>query len=305
MMIEPTEEELRELEREEAEGESEAVVGDTDSLIAQYMQEVSRHPILTAEEEVELARRVAEGDIAAKQRLAECNLRLVVSIARRYQYHRSVSLLDLIQEGNLGLLRAVEKFDWRRGFKFSTYATWWIRQAITRALADQGRVMRVPLHTYEQISRLRRARAQLMLELDREPTREDIEAKIGTSADRLQELERVTQDAVSLDRPITEDANTMLEEMITDSPERTPHEQLHQEMLREELMYLLDTLTARERKVLQLRFGIETDGVARTLEEVGREFGVTRERIRQIESKALKKMRHPARADHLKDYLQS
>ena len=269
--------------------------------VRMYLKEIGKVPLLSAEEEIELAKRIEDGDQEAKQKLAEANLRLVVSIAKRY-VGRGMMFLDLIQEGNLGLIKAVEKFDYRKGYKFSTYATWWIRQAITRAIADQARTIRIPVHMVETINKLVRVSRQLMQELGREATPEEIAAEMGIPVERVREILKISQEPVSLETPIGEEEDSHLGDFIQDDNVPVPVEAATSTLLREQLEEVLDTLTERERKVLVLRFGLE-DGRQRTLEEVGKEFNVTRERIRQIEAKALRKLRHPSRSRKLKDYL--
>ena len=269
--------------------------------VRMYLKEIGKVPLLTADEEVELAKRMADGDEDAKKRLAEANLRLVVSIAKRY-VGRGMLFLDLIQEGNLGLIKAVEKFDYHKGFKFSTYATWWIRQAITRAIADQARTIRIPVHMVETINKLIRVSRQLLQELGREPTPEEIAAQLDMPVDRVREILKIAQEPVSLETPIGEEEDSHLGDFIQDDNVPVPAEAAAQTLLKEQLDEVLDTLTEREQKVLRLRFGMN-DGRARTLEEVGKEFDVTRERIRQIEAKALRKLRHPSRSRKLRDYL--
>ena len=269
--------------------------------VRMYLKEIGKVPLLTAEEEVELARRMADGDEDAKKRLAEANLRLVVSIAKRY-VGRGMLFLDLIQEGNLGLIKAVEKFDYQKGFKFSTYATWWIRQAITRAFADQARTIRIPVHMVETINKLIRVSRQLLQELGREPTPEEIAEEMDMSVDRVREILKISQEPVSLETPIGEEEDSHLGDFIQDDNVPVPADAAAFTLLKEQLVEVLGTLTEREQKVLRLRFGLD-DGRARTLEEVGKEFNVTRERIRQIEAKALRKLRHPSRSRKLKDYL--
>ena len=269
--------------------------------VRMYLKEIGKVPLLTAEEEVELAKRMAEGDESARKRLAEANLRLVVSIAKRY-VGRGMLFLDLIQEGNLGLIKAVEKFDYEKGFKFSTYATWWIRQAITRAIADQARTIRIPVHMVETINRVSKVSRQLLQELGREPQPEEIARAMELPVERVREIMKIGQDPVSLETPIGEEEDSHLGDFIQDENVAVPADAATQTVLREQLSEVLDTLTEREQKVLKLRFGLE-DGRARTLEEVGKEFDVTRERIRQIEAKALRKLRHPSRSKKLKDYL--
>lgn len=269
--------------------------------VRMYLKEIGTVPLLTAEEEIELARKMEEGDEEAKKRLAEANLRLVVSIAKRY-VGRGMLFLDLIQEGNLGLIKAVEKFDYRKGYKFSTYATWWIRQAITRAIADQARTIRIPVHMVETINKLIRVNRQLLQELGREPTPEEIAKEMNMPVDRVREILKISQEPVSLETPIGEEEDSHLGDFIQDDNVPVPADAAAFTLLREQLGEVLDTLTEREQKVLKLRFGLD-DGRARTLEEVGKEFNVTRERIRQIEAKALRKLRHPSRSRKLKDYL--
>ena len=269
--------------------------------VRMYLKEIGKVPLLSAEEEIELAKRMENGDQEAKKRLAEANLRLVVSIAKRY-VGRGMLFLDLIQEGNLGLIKAVEKFDYRKGYKFSTYATWWIRQAITRAIADQARTIRIPVHMVETINKLIRVSRQLLQELGREPTPEEISEEMGMPVDRVREILKISQEPVSLETPIGEEEDSHLGDFIQDDNVPVPAEAASFTLLREQLVEVLGTLTEREQKVLSLRFGLD-DGRARTLEEVGKEFNVTRERIRQIEAKALRKLRHPSRSRKLKDYL--
>ena len=269
--------------------------------VRMYLKEIGKVPLLSAEEEIELAKRMENGDQEAKKRLAEANLRLVVSIAKRY-VGRGMLFLDLIQEGNLGLIKAVEKFDYRKGYKFSTYATWWIRQAISRAIADQARTIRIPVHMVETINKLIRVSRQLLQELGREPTPEEISEEMGMPVDRVREILKISQEPVSLETPIGEEEDSHLGDFIQDDNVPVPAEAASFTLLREQLVEVLGTLTEREQKVLRLRFGLD-DGRARTLEEVGKEFNVTRERIRQIEAKALRKLRHPSRSRKLKDYL--
>ncbi|MBQ7584593.1 MAG: RNA polymerase sigma factor RpoD [Lachnospiraceae bacterium] len=270
--------------------------------VRMYLKEIGKVPLLSAEEEVELAKRMELGDQDAKNKLAEANLRLVVSIAKRY-VGRGMLFLDLIQEGNLGLIKAVEKFDYRKGYKFSTYATWWIRQAITRAIADQARTIRIPVHMVETINKLIRVSRQLLQELGREPTPEEIAVEMNMPVEKVREILKISQEPVSLETPIGEEEDSHLGDFIQDDQVPVPADAAAFELLKEQLNEVLDTLTEREQKVLRLRFGLD-DGKARTLEEVGRQFNVTRERIRQIEAKALRKLRHPSRSRKLKDYLE-
>ena len=272
-----------------------------DDPVRMYLKEIGRVPLLTAEEEVYLAKRMEQGDEEAQKRLAEANLRLVVSIAKRY-LGRGMLFLDLIQEGNLGLIKAVEKFDYNKGYKFSTYATWWIRQAITRAIADQARTIRIPVHMVETINKLIRVSRQLLQKLGREPSAEEIAKEMEISVDRVREIMKIAQEPVSLETPIGEEEDSHLGDFIEDQDAPAPAEAASFTLLKEQLEEVLDTLTPREEKVLRLRFGLD-DGRARTLEEVGKNFGVTRERIRQIEAKALRKLRHPSRSRKLKDFL--
>ena len=272
-----------------------------DDPVRMYLKEIGKVPLLTAEEEIELAKRMEQGDEEAKRKLAEANLRLVVSIAKRY-VGRGMLFLDLIQEGNLGLIKAVEKFDYRKGYKFSTYATWWIRQAITRAIADQARTIRIPVHMVETINKLIRVSRQLLQEYGREPQPEEIAKEMGISVEKVREIMKIAQEPISLETPIGEEEDSHLGDFIPDEDAPAPAEAAAFILLKEQLMEVLDTLTPREEKVLRLRFGLD-DGRARTLEEVGREFNVTRERIRQIEAKALRKLRHPSRSKKLKDFL--
>ena len=269
--------------------------------VRMYLKEIGKVPLLSAEEEIELAKKMETGDQEAKKRLAEANLRLVVSIAKRY-VGRGMLFLDLIQEGNLGLIKAVEKFDYRKGYKFSTYATWWIRQAITRAIADQARTIRIPVHMVETINKLIRVSRQLLQELGREPTPEEIAAEMNLPVERVREILKISQEPVSLETPIGEEEDSHLGDFIQDDNVPVPADAAAFTLLKEQLVEVLGTLTEREQKVLRLRFGLD-DGRARTLEEVGKEFNVTRERIRQIEAKALRKLRHPSRSRKLKDYL--
>ncbi len=272
-----------------------------DDPVRMYLKEIGRVDLLTSEEEVELAKRMEQGDEEAKRRMAEANLRLVVSIAKRY-VGRGMLFLDLIQEGNLGLIKAVEKFDYRKGYKFSTYATWWIRQAITRSIADQARTIRIPVHMVETINKLIRISRQLLQEYGREPTPEEIAEEMEISVDKVREILKIAQEPVSLETPIGEEEDSHLGDFIEDHEAKAPAEEASYILLREQLDSVLETLTEREQAVLRLRFGLN-DGRTRTLEEVGQTFGVTRERIRQIEAKALRKLRHPSRSKKLKDYL--
>ena len=273
-----------------------------DDPVKMYLKEIGKVPLLSAEEEIELAKRMEAGDEAAKKKLAEANLRLVVSIAKRY-VGRGMLFLDLIQEGNLGLIKAVEKFDYRKGYKFSTYATWWIRQAITRAIADQARTIRIPVHMVETINKLIRVSRQLLQELGREPLPEEIAEEMDIPVERVREILKISQEPVSLETPIGEEEDSHLGDFIQDENVPVPAEAAAFTLLKEQLVEVLGTLTEREQKVLRLRFGLD-DGRARTLEEVGKEFNVTRERIRQIEAKALRKLRHPSRSRKLRDYLE-
>ena len=272
-----------------------------DDPVRMYLKEIGKVPLLSSEEEIELAQKIEEGSQYAKKKLAEANLRLVVSIAKRY-VGRGMLFLDLIQEGNLGLIKAVEKFDYRKGYKFSTYATWWIRQAITRAIADQARTIRIPVHMVETINKLIRIQRQLVQELGRDPFPEEISKVMDLPVEKVREIQKIAQEPVSLETPIGEEEDSHLGDFIPDDDAPAPAEAAAFTMLKEQLINVLDTLTPREEKVLRLRFGLD-DGRARTLEEVGKEFNVTRERIRQIEAKALRKLRHPSRSKKLKDYL--
>ena len=297
---------LEDLEEEEEVDVSEAALEvpegiSTDDPVRMYLKEIGKIPLLTAEEEIELAKRMEKGDPEAKKRLAESNLRLVVSIAKRYT-GRGMQFLDLIQEGNLGLIKAVEKFDYKKGYKFSTYATWWIRQAITRGIADTGRTIRVPVHMVETINKTLRMTRTLLQELGREPTPEEVAERLNVSVSRVREVLKISRDPVSLDTPIGEEDDSHLGDFIEDDSALSPADSAAFSMLRAELATALESLTDRERQVVKLRFGLE-DGRARTLEEVGKEFNVTRERIRQIEAKALRKLRHPSRSKRLKDFL--
>lgn len=272
-----------------------------DDPVRMYLKEIGKVPLLSAEEEIELAKRMEQGDAEAKRKLAEANLRLVVSIAKRY-VGRGMLFLDLIQEGNLGLIKAVEKFDYRKGYKFSTYATWWIRQAITRAIADQARTIRIPVHMVETINKLIRVSRQLLQELGKEPQPEEIAKEMNMPVEKVRDIMKISQEPVSLETPIGEEEDSHLGDFIPDDDVPAPSDAAAFTLLKEQLIDVLDTLTPREEKVLRLRFGLD-DGRARTLEEVGKEFNVTRERIRQIEAKALRKLRHPSRSKKLKDYL--
>ena len=318
---EPDDLELMEIEAEDVDDpEVEAVIADNpgakeidleatisksiavDDPVRMYLKEIGKVPLLTAQEEIELAKRMEAGDEYAKQKLCEANLRLVVSIAKKY-VGRVMLFLDLIQEGNLGLIKAVDKFDWTKGYKFSTYATWWIRQAITRSIADQARTIRIPVHMVETINKLIRVSRQLLQEEGREPTPDEIAAEMGISVEKVREILKIAQEPVSLETPIGEEEDSHLGDFIPDDDAPAPAEAAAFSMLKEQLVDVLGTLTEREQKVLKLRFGLE-DGRARTLEEVGKKFDVTRERIRQIEAKALRKLRHPTRSKKLKDYLE-
>ena len=318
---EPDEIDLMELEKEEVDDpEVEAVIAENpeakeidleatiskniavDDPVRMYLKEIGKVPLLTAQEEIDLAKRMEQGDEYAKQKLCEANLRLVVSIAKKY-VGRGMLFLDLIQEGNLGLIKAVDKFDWTKGYKFSTYATWWIRQAITRSIADQARTIRIPVHMVETINKLIRVSRQLLKEQGREPTPDEIAAEMGISVEKVREILKIAQEPVSLETPIGEEEDSHLGDFIPDDDAPAPAEAAAFSMLKEQLVDVLGTLTEREQKVLKLRFGLE-DGRARTLEEVGKKFDVTRERIRQIEAKALRKLRHPTRSKKLKDYLE-
>ena len=318
---EPDEIDLMELEKEEVDDpEVEAIIAENpedkeidleatiskniavDDPVRMYLKEIGKVPLLTAQEEIDLAKRMEQGDEYAKQKLCEANLRLVVSIAKKY-VGRGMLFLDLIQEGNLGLIKAVDKFDWTKGYKFSTYATWWIRQAITRSIADQARTIRIPVHMVETINKLIRVSRQLLQEQGREPTPDEIAAEMGISVEKVREILKIAQEPVSLETPIGEEEDSHLGDFIPDDDAPAPAEAAAFSMLKEQLVDVLGTLTEREQKVLKLRFGLE-DGRARTLEEVGKKFDVTRERIRQIEAKALRKLRHPTRSKKLKDYLE-
>ena len=300
----PEIEELNEIEEVTEEEMSDVKVDDsysTDDPVRMFLKEIGKVPLLTAEEEVELAIRMSQGDEEAKRRMIEANLRLVVSIAKRH-VGRGMLFLDLIQEGNLGLIKAVEKFDYTKGYKFSTYATWWIRQAITRAIADQARTIRIPVHMVETINKVIRVSRQLLQELGHDPSAEEIAAEMGMPVEKVREILKIAQEPVSLETPIGEEEDSHLGDFIPDEDASEPSEAASFSLLKEQLMEVLDTLTPREKKVLELRFGI-VDGRTRTLEEVGKEFNVTRERIRQIEAKALRKLRHPSRSKKLRDFL--
>ena len=300
----PEIEELNEIEEVTEEEMSDVKVDDsysTDDPVRMFLKEIGKVPLLTAEEEVELAIRMSQGDEEAKRRMTEANLRLVVSIAKRH-VGRGMLFLDLIQEGNLGLIKAVEKFDYTKGYKFSTYATWWIRQAITRAIADQARTIRIPVNMVETINKVIRVSRQLLQELGHDPSAEEIAAEMGMPVEKVREILKIAQEPVSLETPIGEEEDSHLGDFIPDEDASEPSEAASFSLLKEQLMEVLDTLTPREKKVLELRFGI-VDGRTRTLEEVGKEFNVTRERIRQIEAKALRKLRHPSRSKKLRDFL--
>ena len=302
----PALEELQEIEEvteEEIAADTDALADtfSTDDPVRMYLKEIGKVPLLTPEEEQDLAKRMADGDEEAKRRMAEANLRLVVSIAKRY-VGRGMLFLDLIQEGNLGLIKAVDKFDYTKGYKFSTYATWWIRQAITRAIADQARTIRIPVHMVETINKVIRVSRQLLQELGHDPSAEEIAAEMGMPVDKVRDILKIAQEPVSLETPIGEEEDSHLGDFIPDEDASEPSEAASFSLLKEQLMNVLDTLTPREKKVLELRFGI-LDGRTRTLEEVGKEFNVTRERIRQIEAKALRKLRHPSRSKKLRDFL--
>lgn len=300
---EKDEKETEETKEESKTGEIAVPKGiSVDDPVRMYLKEIGKIPLLTGEEEVDLAKRMEAGEVIAKRKLAEANLRLVVSIAKRY-VGRGMLFLDLIQEGNLGLMKAVEKFEYRKGFKFSTYATWWIRQAITRAIADQARTIRIPVHMVETINKLVRIQRQLVQELGRDPLPEEIAKEMDLDVERVREIMKIAQEPVSLETPIGEEEDSHLGDFIPDEEVLAPADAATFTMLREQLIDVLDSLTPREQKVLKLRFGLD-DGRARTLEEVGKEFEVTRERIRQIEAKALRKLRHPSRSKKLKDFLE-
>ncbi len=273
----------------------------SDDPVKMYLKDIGKAPLLSPEEEVELAKRVLQGDEYAKAKLSESNLRLVVSIAKRYVGRSGMQFLDLIQEGNIGLIKAVEKFDYTKGFRFSTYATWWIRQSITRAMADQARTIRIPVHMVETIHKLTRATRQLIQKLGRDPTTEEIAEAMGISAEKVSEIQKIAQDPISLESPVGEEDDSKIADFIEDETIKSPVEVASQNLLREQLLSIIETLTPREQKVIRLRYGLD-DSHPRTLEEVGREFNVTRERIRQIEAKALRKLRHPSRAKKLVDF---
>lgn len=289
-------------ERERLKQNAASVAANVDDPVKMYLKEIGKVELLTAEEEVNIAKRIENGDESAKKELAAANLRLVVSIAKKY-VGRGLSFLDLIQEGNMGLMKAVDKFDYTKGFKFSTYGTWWIRQAITRAIADQARTIRIPVHMVETINKLVRIQRQLVQELGRDPTNEEIAAEMGVDEEKVREVKKIAQDPVSLETPIGEEEDSQLGDFIEDDTVISPEEAADYTMLREELDNILSGLSDREKKVLELRFGLN-DGMPRTLEEVGKEFDVTRERIRQIEAKALRKLKHPSRSQKLKDFLE-
>ncbi len=301
-LLDEEDEVIEEVEEVRVEETAEVLEGvSTEDPVRMYLKEIGNVPLLTSEQEVDLAMRVEAGDVQAKRELTEANLRLVVSIAKKY-VGRGMPFLDLIQEGNMGLMKAVDKFDYTKGYKFSTYATWWIRQAITRGIADTGRTIRVPVHMVETINKTLRMTRQLLQELGREPTPEEVADRLGVPASRVREVLKISRDPVSLDTPIGEEDDSHLGDFIEDATALSPADSATFSMLREELANALESLTERERQVVKLRFGLE-DGRARTLEEVGREFNVTRERIRQIEAKALRKLRHPSRSKRLKDFL--
>ena len=308
LSLEIDEPETDELENEEELSDEELAItaenvdAFADDSVRLYLREIGKIPLLTPEEEADLAQRIVKGDKKAKDKMVESNMRLVVSIAKRY-VGRGMLFLDLIQEGNLGLIKAVEKFDYRKGYKFSTYATWWIRQAITRAIADQARTIRIPVHMVETINKLVRVQRQLLQDLGREPTPEEIGEAMGIAAERVREIQKISQEPVSLETPIGEEEDSQLGDFIQDDNAVVPQDAASFAMMQEQLGKVLDGLADRERKVIELRYGL-VDGHPRTLEEVGREFGVTRERIRQIEAKTLTKLRHPSRSSKLKDYLE-
>ncbi len=300
---EPELEDLEDVEDIPLEDINESVAESTnvDDPVRMYLREIGKIPLLSYEEELDLAKRILQGDEEAKQKLAESNLRLVVSIAKKY-VGRGMLFLDLIQEGNMGLIKAVEKFDYTKGYKFSTYATWWIRQAITRAIADQARTIRIPVHMVETINKLIRTSRHLLQQMGREPTPEELAKELEMPVEKVMEIQKIAQDPVSLETPIGEEDDSHLGDFIQDEDSPAPHDSAAYTLLKEQLEEVMNTLTPREAKVLKLRFGLE-DGKARTLEEVGKEFMVTRERIRQIEAKALRKLRHPSRSKRLKDYM--
>lgn len=300
-MVTPVEEDMKDLKHADLDVALAAEGINIDDPVKVYLKEIGRVPLLSADEEINLAVRMSEGDLAARRRLSEANLRLVVSIAKRY-VGRGMQFLDLIQEGNLGLIKAVEKFDHTKGFKFSTYATWWIRQAITRAIADQARTIRIPVHMVETINKVKKVSSQLLHKNGHEPTAEEIAEELSMPADKVREIMRVAQEPVSLETPIGEEEDSHLGDFIPDDDAPAPADAASHILLKEQLSEVLQTLTPREEKVLRLRFGLE-DGRSRTLEEIGKEFNVTRERIRQIEAKALRKLRHPSRSKRLKDFL--
>lgn len=275
----------------------------TDDPVKMYLKDIGKVPLLTADEEYEYAKRMAEGDEYAKAKLSESNLRLVVSIAKRYSGRTSMAFLDLIQEGNMGLLKAVEKFDYTKGFRFSTYATWWIRQSITRAMADQARTIRIPVHMVETIHKLTRAKRQLLQDLGRDPTQEELAEAMGITVDKVAEIQKIAQDPISLENPVGEEEDSKIADFIEDDTIKAPVEVATQNLLREQILSVIETLTPREQKVIRLRYGLD-DSHPRTLEEVGKEFNVTRERIRQIEAKALRKLRNPSRSKKLIDFME-
>lgn len=295
---------IKTVEPESDKGSFEDIIASvsTDDPVKMYLKDIGKVPLLTSDEEIMLAKKMLEGDEYAKAKLSEANLRLVVSIAKRYVGRTSMQLLDLIQEGNIGLLKAVEKFDYTKGFRFSTYATWWIRQSITRAMADQARTIRIPVHMVETIHKLTRAVRNLLQTLGRDPTTEEIAEYMGLTPERVAEIQKIAQDPISLENPVGEEDDSKIADFIEDESIRSPMEVATQNLLKEQLMAVIDTLTPREQKVIRLRYGLD-DSHPRTLEEVGKEFNVTRERIRQIEAKALRKLRHPNRSKRLTDYV--
>lgn len=295
---------IKTVEPESDKGSFEDIIASvsTDDPVKMYLKDIGKVPLLTSDEEIMLAKKMLEGDEYAKVKLSEANLRLVVSIAKRYVGRTSMQLLDLIQEGNIGLLKAVEKFDYTKGFRFSTYATWWIRQSITRAMADQARTIRIPVHMVETIHKLTRAVRNLLQTLGRDPTTEEIAEYMGLTPERVAEIQKIAQDPISLENPVGEEDDSKIADFIEDESIRSPMEVATQNLLKEQLMAVIDTLTPREQKVIRLRYGLD-DSHPRTLEEVGKEFNVTRERIRQIEAKALRKLRHPNRSKRLTDYV--